>query len=300
MRVEQQPPGYLHDLVSTTMGKNATAWQVPDCGLSAALRYSVVLDDNSRIFVKASTDEETAQWLRNEHLLLSSINAKFAPAVIAWIDTPDMHPVLITEDLSHAYWPASHAGVNWRDGDFDLLFEALRNMGSVTPPRSLTAMQNNKHSLWTKVANDPKPFLNLKLCSEKWFADSIDVLTHAESTRDITGTSLVHNDVRSDNICILNNRVKFVDWSHAAIGSASHDLCTLLPTLHLEGGPSPYSVMPNGGSEAAAQGAAHIVRLLTQRSSMPEWLKEVFKKIIAIELSWAAACLDLPGPVNVA
>jgi len=292
MSVGKGPPKYLHDVVETSMRKRAVEWHIPDCGLSAALRFSVVLNDDSRIFVKASTDDETEQWLRNEYLLLSSINTQFTPDVIAWIDTPEIRPVLICQDLSHAYWPATNAGVSWRNGDFDLLFDALRNISSTKPPKGLPEMQNRKQSLWSKIARNPEPFLNLKLCSEHWLAKSIDALIHAESRLDVTGTCLVHNDIRSDNICILGNQIKFVDWSHAAIGSGSHDLATLLPNLHLEGGPLPYEIRPDGGSEAASQSSAHILRLISQ-PSMPEWLKTVFKKIIAIELDWATSCLDL-------
>lgn len=291
----QQPPGYLLNLVESAIGKRAKSWHVPDCGLSAAFRYTVVLEDASKVFVKASTDDETEEWLRTEYLVLSSINSKFAPGVVAWIDDPGNYPVLISEDLSHAYWPASHAGVTWRAGDYDLLFNALQNLSSIEPPAGLRKMQNYKQSLWSKIAHSPASFLKLQLCSEQWLSKSINTLIHAESKRDITGSCLVHNDTRSDNICILDKQVKFVDWSHAAMGRASRNLSVLLPTLHLEGGPIPYEIMPDAGGEATVQAAEHILRLLSD-TSMPEWLQGVFRKIISIELSWAASCLNLEQP----
>jgi hypothetical protein len=89
--------------------------------------------------------------------------------------------------------------------------------------------------------------------------------------------------------------VKFVDWSHAARGIGSYYLAQVLPTLHLEGGPLPYDVMPNGGSDAASMCANSVQRLAADQG-MPEWLKDVFKRLIAIELEWAASCLELPKP----
>jgi hypothetical protein len=120
----------------------------------------------------------------------------------------------------------------------------------------------------------------------------------AERGVDATGNCLVHGDIRSDNICFLGPKVIFVDWSHAARGSGLHDLAGVLPTLYLEGGPDPYKMMPDGGGEAAGKCAEHIERLVIDRW-MPEWLKGVFKKLIAIELEWAARCLGLDEPDGV-
>jgi hypothetical protein len=53
--------------------------------------------------------------------------------------------------------------------------------------------------------------------------------------------------------------------------------------------------MPNGGGYAASMGADLIRRLATDQG-MPGWLKDVFKRLIAIELAWAASCLGLPRP----
>ena len=93
----------------------------------------------------------------------------------------------------------------------------------------------------------------------------------------------------------LGSKVLFVDWSHAKRGYPHRNLANILPTLHLEGGPVPYLVMPDASHEAAVDCADHIERLAVDRW-MPQWLKRVFKKLIAIELEWAAQCLNLDEP----
>jgi hypothetical protein len=291
---ESLPPLYLQDILEEVTGKRAVGWTVPDCGLSAALRYSVLSEDGSRVFVKAATDEETADWLRREHFLLSNVRQGFMPYVVDWIDRPGAYPVLISQDLSHAYWPASHSGVKWRLGDFELLFGALKELSTKPAPPELPDLHRGLASGWSRIAGNPEAFLELGLCTERWLGKSIDALVEAEMGLDVTGSCLVHGDVRSDNICILGSTVVFVDWSHASRGYGRHDLATLLPTFHLEGGPAPYSVLPDGGGEAAAACAAHVYRLAADRG-MPEWLKGVFRRLIAIELEWAARCLGLGG-----
>jgi hypothetical protein len=288
-------PPYLVPIIEDSVRKKAVEFTQPDCGLSAALRFSVKLEDGTRVFVKAATDEDTTRWLSTEHLVLSTTVTELMPSIVAWIEPRDTWPVLITEDLSHAYWPASHAGVTWRDGDFDLLFAGIEELSSLPANPALRALVNRRTPVWSAIAAKPESFLQLGLCSDRWFGNAIDVLADAERNTDLTGDIFIHGDIRSDNTCVLGSQVKFVDWSHAARGSSTYNLAQVLPTLHLEGGPVPYDIMPNGGGHAALMGA-DMIRRLGMDQGMPGWLKDVFKRIIAIELEWAASCLALPKP----
>jgi hypothetical protein len=126
-------------------------------------------------------------------------------------------------------------------------------------------------------------------------ASSIDLLIDSEKKHNQEGDTLVHGDIRSDNICFDESQVIFVDWSHACNGSSDHDLANLLPTLYLEGGPNPFHIMPNAASHASYLCAKHIQRL-SGKNTMPPWLINVFVKLIAIELAWAASCLGLEKP----
>lgn len=284
---------YLDALLEKITGSKAARWTVPDCGLSAAHRFSVTLENGGRVFVKAATDDVTEHWLRNEYKVLSEVKAPCMPRVIEWIDGPG--PVLFCEDLSDAYWPASHAGVTWREGDIGLLLEAVKDIAAYDAPDGLLALKNPESAAWSAIAANPAGFLQLGVCSEKWFAQVAGALINAELKTDVTGNSLVHGDVRSDNICISGQRVMFVDWSDSVRGNARHDLASLLPTLHLEGGPAPFSIMPDGGGEAAMHCAGLVQRLLAD-NTMPGWLKSVFKRLVAIELAWAAESLGLEKP----
>jgi hypothetical protein len=292
-------PEYLLRLLRSVTGKEPVHWTIPDCGLSSAHRYSVQFEDHSRVFVKAATDKWTEQWLRNEHFILSSVGAAFMPSVIKWIDIPPAHPVLITQDLSHAYWPASHKGVTWRNEDFDLLFRGIEAISSCEAPAGLPALQNKKRSTWAAIAREPQPFLKLNLCSEKWFLKTVPAMIEAEMSADVSGNALVHGDIRSDNVCIVDSRAIFVDWSHAARGNARQNIALILPSLHLEGGPAPFQIMPDGGGEAAL-GCAKLVERLSSDATMPDWLKNVFRRLIAIQLQWASQCLGVKEPDGLA
>jgi aminoglycoside phosphotransferase (APT) family kinase protein len=58
-------------------------------------------------------------------------------------------------------------------------------------------------------------------------------------TVELAGDSLVHVDIRSDNLCLRNSCAVIFDWNQASIGNPLFDLAEWLPSLAAEGGPPP-------------------------------------------------------------
>lgn len=272
-------------------------WVTPDTGLSAALRGSVTLGDGTSVFVKAATDEETEHWLRNEYLALQHVPARFIPGVVAWLDEPGSHPILVVDDLRRAHWPASHEGVDWREGDIDRVLAAVADLSRVEAP-DVFFLAARGPALWPALVHEGPgrdSFLHLGLCSPTWLSHAAALLVEAEGSLDESGDRLIHGDLRSDNTCVEADRVIFVDWSHASRGHADQNLALLLPALHLEGGPLPYEAMPAGGGWAAAQ-CASLIRRIFDQPTLPTWLAKVLIRLTAIDLAWAASSLGLPRP----
>lgn len=58
------------------------------------------------------------------------------------------------------------------------------------------------------------------------------------------GSTLVHGDVRGDNVLLTaDGGVVFVDWPHAAVGNPAFDLVAWAPSVVLEGGPQPEELL---------------------------------------------------------
>jgi hypothetical protein len=57
------------------------------------------------------------------------------------------------------------------------------------------------------------------------------------------GPTLVHGDVRSDNVLLTRDGVVFVDWPHAAVGNPAFDVVAWAPSVVLEGGPPPEDLL---------------------------------------------------------
>jgi hypothetical protein len=211
----------------------------------------VELDDRANVFVKGATTGQTAAWLRNERTALAGA-AAFAPKEVAWIDDGDDFPILVVEALVEAYWPVHAGGTKWRAGDLERVFAAIKALSELTPPFVLPADSNQRASDgWQTILGAPEPFLRLNLCSPAWLDLHGEILWNAAAALDWRGEAFVHGDMRSDNICLTADAVKFVDWSDARRGATATDLALFLPTAHLEGGPLPASVMPDGGPWAA-------------------------------------------------
>ena len=59
----------------------------------------------------------------------------------------------------------------------------------------------------------------------------------------IEGPTLMHGDIRSDNILLGPAGPVFIDWPHAAVGTPVFDLVAWAPSVVLEGGPQPEELL---------------------------------------------------------
>jgi aminoglycoside phosphotransferase len=78
-----------------------------------------------------------------------------------------------------------------------------------------------------------------------WSARHLDRLVELESGwRDaVAGPTLLHCDVRADNLLVTSGGVVFVDWPHACVGERVMDLVAWAPSVALEGGPDPEELL---------------------------------------------------------
>jgi aminoglycoside phosphotransferase (APT) family kinase protein len=278
-------PKALRALVEDALGKHSLAWTKPDTGLTPAHRFIVTFEDGARAFVKGATTPTTASQLRNEHFALQHASP-MAPRILAWLDNASMMPVLLTEALD-GHWPATHRGVNWRPGDLDLVFSRLAELRLRPAPVGLAPNPPHRATDWADLAT----LSSETVASARWFERNAPVLAAAEAALDRNGSAFVHGDMRSDNICVMSHGVGFVDWAGAHAGSPEEDLASFLPTAHLEGGPRPYDVFPDGGGWAVAL-AGEAFRLAREEAA-PDWLRRVARRLAASNLDWAVASLGL-------
>jgi hypothetical protein len=163
----------------------------------------------------------------------AAFEGSFVPRVLGWAD--GARPLLILEDLSPgAHWPPP-----WRPGDVDAVLAALNEVATAQVFAELPRLADEAMGGWPAVAWDPEPFLRLELVSRAWLDAALPRLVDAWEETPFDGDSLLHCDVRSDNLCVRDGRAIIFDWSHARIGNPESDVAFWLPSLALEGGPQP-------------------------------------------------------------
>jgi hypothetical protein len=88
---------------------------------------------------------------------------------------------------------------------------------------------------------------------DEWSRRNLGRLVELESgwPDAVAGSTLLHCDVRSDNLLVTECGVVFVDWPHACVGAPIFDLVAWAPSVVLEGGPEPEELLALHGPASA-------------------------------------------------
>jgi hypothetical protein len=260
----------------------------------------VQLVDGRTAFIKRATDATTLDWLRREGAMydwLSAQGAPYIPELIAF-DEDGESPILVLEDLSSAEWPPP-----WSGAAIEAVLAGLESVAATPAPPFLTPVTGlyfSPEQRWLAVAQDPSQFLALGLTSRRWLDASLPVLVAASERAEVTGSKLLHFDIRSDNLCLRNRAALFVDWSHSTIGNPIVEVAGWLPSLAAEGGPLPEAVPVGIPPEIVAWVAGYFA---SQAGRPPIPGAPLVRKVQLVQLRaalpWAARRLGLPPPDTV-
>jgi hypothetical protein len=280
----------LAERVARHLGQRLLGWRVVAHGYTTALRLIVTCADGTSAFVKGATDSRTATWLRMEHGVYSQVQARFLPIMRAWEDNGSA-PFLVLEDLTKAVWQTP-----WTMARITQVLDTLRQVAATPPPTCLPSLEERRSSLsgWAQVDREPEPFLRVGLCSAAWLGHSIGALMAAEARTQLAGDDLVHGDVRSDNLCFVGDRVVLVDWNWACRGNGIIDIAGWLPSLHLEGGPLPDTILPDQPHLAATISGYFAARAGLPVEQASRQIRALQRAQLEVALAWAARALCLP------
>ena len=278
------------DVGFRTLGSEVVLLQPVRGGYTHQRRAIATLRDGRRVFLKQAVDAATDSWLRAERTVYQHVTGPFIARMLDWIDEPAA--TLVLEDLSAETWPPP-----WSDGGVGAVLDALEAIAAQRPPVGLPNATD--HTMvspgWCEVADDPREFLALGLCGERWLEDALPTLVAAEAAAPLDGSALLHGDVRSDNLCLRPTGAVFVDWNIALVGNPALDVAFWLPSLAYEGGPRPEACPVPIAAELAAF-VAGFLAVRAGRPLLPHALRvrEVQKLQLAEALPWAVRVLGLP------
>jgi hypothetical protein len=265
------------------LGSEAETWaQVTRRGYSLNEHWTVRFADGTRAFLKAGSIDPSPQWIRDERAVFAAVSGPFMPRFLGFEDGDE--PLLALEDLMPARWPPP-----WRDDDIELVLAALAEAAAAEVDGTLVRLEDAHPNDWRRVERDPQPFLSTGLRDEAWLARTLPALVEAADAAPLHGESLVHCDVRSDNLCVKDGRVVLVDWNHARLGDPRFDIAFWAPSLVLEKGPPPEEF-------GVDEFAAFVAGFFAARAGLPKpagapTVREFQRAQAEVALAWAERVL---------
>jgi hypothetical protein len=212
-------------------------------GFSPGLAVRVLFANGRRVFVKAISAEcnpESPAIYRAEAGFAAALpRAVPAPRLLGFWEV-DGWVTLVFEDLD-GHPPA----LPWQPAELDRVLAALAELSDILTPSPIPAPTiqtafGAEFEGWRRLRAQPDRQPQV----DAWAGDNLDLLADIEAAwpEAAAGDTLLHADIRADNILLTENRVVLVDWPWARIGAAWIDLLFMLPSVAMQGGPQPQEV----------------------------------------------------------
>lgn len=239
-----ETPRSVRDAVDDLLGSAVVANHSVAGGFSPGPAVRAELMDGRAVFIKAagrSLNEDSAVMHRREGEVLAALPMTVpAPSLIGTFDDGDWVVVIIE-------WIDGRAPTAADGADVKRMLDLLHRLAERTTGIEIDGIDTvatthvDLFGHWSRLAADEP--VGLDAWSRVHLDRLADVDVHAVDA--CTGDHLVHLDVRTDN-ALLNDSGPdgdvLVDWPGASTGAPWIDLVTLLPSLHLDGGPPPAEV----------------------------------------------------------
>jgi hypothetical protein len=282
----------LPEHVERLLGVPVAGWRpVAGGGWSAAVRGVAELADGRSVFAKLGDMPGTIESVRAECTIYPLLSGPFIPRLVA--ADPSV-PVLVIEDLSSATWPPP-----WTPELLAGLEGLFAELAATRAPEGLPSLADRVRSVgaWDLVAADRDPFLATGVASAEWLDRALPAVLAAQGSAPTAGDSLIHFDVRSDNLCFRDGRALLVDWNHAIAGNPQWDRLLMLHTIQMEGGPAVRELDPDPEPGILAWSAGFFAARagLPPPASAPR-VRGFQRAQLEVVLPWAAEVLGLPPP----
>ena len=249
-------PGRIRVAVETWLGAAVVAAESQPSGFSPGLAARVQAADGRRVFVKAVGPElnpDSPGLHRREARIVALLPEEAPVPRLLWsYDEGEGGWVVLAFDDVEGRSPATP----WRDDELSRVIDALVELSDALTPSPLPSSVVGRAAdsgvivgrWWQRLRDEPPPGLGA------WSSRHLDALARLESyaPRAVEGTTLLHFDLRADNLMLAADRVLVVDWPHARVGAAWLDAVGLAPSIAMQGGPSPGEVLSRFPSARAA------------------------------------------------
>ena len=252
-------PGGVLSVLEGWLGSAVTTAASQAGGFSPGIAARIRTADGDRYFVKAvgplPNPDSPGMHRREAQIVAAMPDGVAVPGMLWSHDDDETGWVLLAfQDID-----GRHPRMPWRLEELDLVIDGLAKLAdSLTPsplPVSLAgsarrAFQRGING-WRQLAEGPPSDLDRL---DGWSRRNLDKLVELESQAPdaVDGDTLLHLDVRADNILLADKKVWIFDWASACVGAPWVDAVGFAPSVAMQGGPPPEQVVARHPSARSA------------------------------------------------
>jgi aminoglycoside phosphotransferase (APT) family kinase protein len=271
-----QLPVHLREAISAAAGAAVVEAVSQPGGFSPGLASVLRLSSGGTVFVKAvsaTRNADSIQMYRQEARVLAALPATLPAPRLLWTYDDGEWVALMTEAIDGAT-PAQP----WRPDELAAFLAVAARLVDELTPSPLPARTVEEHyrddfTGWRWLASDPDMAAGL----DPWSRRNLDRLAAVEAGWPAAGqgSSLLHGDLRADNVILTGTRAVVVDWPSVCLGAGWVDLLMALPSLEMNGAGDPERLWldfpparradPDAVTTMLVAGAGYF----TQRSLLP-------------------------------
>jgi hypothetical protein len=235
-------PAALRAWVDDVLGSAIVSAVTQPGGFSPGVAARLVCADGSRVFCKAVSDAPnpaTPQMHRAEARNTAALPPHApAPRLIESYDDGTWVALLL-EDID-----GRHPAQPWQPAELARIVATIDELAAQLTPCPVAVADiadswRDELTNWRLLVEAPLPGL------DDWSLRHLDALADLEGRWEAAsaGDTLLHMDLRADNLLVTDDRVWVVDWPWAARGHPLLDLVAFAPSVAMQGGPEPGDLL---------------------------------------------------------
>ncbi|MGB1285616.1 MAG: phosphotransferase family protein [Aggregatilineales bacterium] len=275
-------PQKIRTLIEDHTGAKVIHAETQSGGFSPGVAARIQTADDRTFFLKAigtNINPTSIAFHRREVQINAQLpDNSFAPRLL-WShdDADDTEWIALLFDNVDGQCPV----VPWQADELSQVIQALNTLSDTLTPSPLApgiVPGSDEHFAkringWQHIRADDAARNQLDNWSQRHLDTLCDIEKDAPAA--VAGETLVHFDIRADNIVIADDVAWFVDWPHASIGAAWLDVVLFAPSVAMQGGLSPEDLLQQhppcqkADPDAITAAVASVAGMLTYRALQP-------------------------------
>jgi aminoglycoside phosphotransferase (APT) family kinase protein len=226
-------------------------------GFSPGVAATLTLANGDRAFLKAACSEPNpiTPDIHRQEVVIAAAMPRGAPVPAFRFAYDDGEWIALAFDHVDGVPPAEP----WKPDELTRVLLALHDLAQSLTPSPIVARSASDalapmFAGWQSFADDDAAAAALAPAWRDRLAELVPLEAAAGAAT--AGDTLLHLDMRADNVLLTDDRVYFVDWPWAAIGAPWVDLAVMLPSVAMQQGPAPDEIWASHPLPRAADAGA--------------------------------------------